>query len=214
MFTGIIEEVGKIESIHQAGQTLQMNIHVTKITEDMKLGDSIAVNGVCLTVTKFSQQHFTVDVMPETFKSTSLAQLKPGSFVNTERAMAANGRFGGHFVSGHVDGTGTIVRKQAKENALYMDILIPEEGRPYCLPKGSIAIDGTSLTIFRVEQNQITISLIPHTRKETILANKMVGDKVNLEFDMLAKYMFSFYQGSKNEPSSMTMDYLKEHGFA
>lgn len=146
-----------------------------KVLEDVKLGDSIAVSGVCLTVTDYTSSSFSVDVMPETYNSTTLAELKRGSSVNLERAMAANGRFGGHFVTGHVDGTGTILRKEKKDNAVYVDIEVPPSGTVYTMFKGSIAIDGTSLTIFGIKDNVITVSLIPHTYSETVLGLKEPG---------------------------------------
>src|SRR5690606_35819779 len=147
---------------------------------------SIAVNGVCLTVTSFTSNQFTVDLMPETVRATSLRMLQKGSKVNLERAMAANGRFGGHFVSGHVDGIGTILKKEPLDNAVYYEIEIPEYLRPYILLKGSVAIDGTSLTIFKVTDKTFTVSIIPHTLSETIIGSKGPGDIVNIECDMLA----------------------------
>lgn len=216
VFTGIIEEIGKIQRIQNQGSTLILTIQAEKILKDVGLGDSIAVNGVCLTVTEFSKSSFSVDVMPETFHSTSLALLKPGSKVNLERAMAANGRFGGHFVSGHVDGIGTISSIRPEENAVYIDITIPKNGIFYVMPKGSVAIDGTSLTIFFVKDHTITVSLIPHTRGETILGDKRVGAKVNLEFDMLIKYVHSIMEkklDSNPAGTGITADFLKQTGF-
>jgi riboflavin synthase len=217
MFTGIIEEKGTLQRIQKQGSTLILTIAAKKILSDVRLGDSIAVNGVCLTVTEFTNSNFSVDVMPETFHSTSLSLLNAGSKVNLERAMAANGRFGGHFVTGHVDGTGTISAIKEKENAVYVEISIPETGVAYVNPKGSIAIDGTSLTIFYVNKNTITVSLIPHSRGETILGNKRVGDKVNLEFDMLMKYVYSIMERKLDtnppEKTGISMDLLKQSGF-
>lgn len=216
MFTGIIEEIGTMQNIHKQGSTLILTIQAQKILSDVHLGDSIAVNGVCLTVTNFTKNSFSVDVMPETFNSTSLAALKSGSKVNLERAMAANGRFGGHFVSGHIDGTGTISSIKAEENAVYIEIIIPEHGTQYCLKKGSIAVDGTSLTIFYVKEQSVTISLIPHTRGETILGSKRVGDIVNIEFDLLGKYVRSIVEKkaeTNDSPSGITADFLKQTGF-
>lgn len=216
MFTGIIEELGTIKKITQQGKTLVMTITCEKILEDVKLGDSIAINGVCLTVTEFKDKWFQVDVMPETFKSTSLSSLRDGARVNLERAMASNGRFGGHFVTGHVDGVGQIVKKTPKENAIYIEIAIPEAYSHLALLKGSIAIDGTSLTIFGLESNTVTVSIIPHTAQETVLGFKRVGEIVNIEFDMIAKYLYSFMgktdrSNSKND--GLTADFLKENGF-
>ena len=148
MFTGIIEDIGVVESVKMGRQSMELTLRSEKIVEDVHLGDSIAVNGVCLTVTSFTKNTFTVDVMPETVKASSIKLLKSGSPVNLERAMSAQGRFGGHFVAGHVDGIGTIVKKERKENAVYFTIELEEGMSRYCIPKGSVAIDGTSLTIF------------------------------------------------------------------
>ncbi|KMY54334.1 riboflavin synthase subunit alpha [Bacillus sp. FJAT-27231] len=215
MFTGIIEEIGTIEEVLARTQSLQLTIAASKVLEDVRLGDSIAVNGVCLTVTSFTAERFTVDVMPETFQDTSLSKINRGSKVNLERAMAANGRFGGHFVSGHVDGVGTITGKKQVENALYVDIAYPSELAPYLMTKGSVALDGTSLTIFYVSEKELTISLIPHTQEETILAKKAIGDPVNIECDMLAKYVERMLNRKAEKPASnVTMELLEKHGFA
>ncbi|OCA85208.1 riboflavin synthase [Pseudobacillus wudalianchiensis] len=215
MFTGIIEEIGTIEEVLARTQSLQLTIAASKVLEDVHLGDSIAVNGVCLTVTSFTAERFTVDVMPETFQDTSLSKINRGSKVNLERAMAANGRFGGHFVSGHVDGVGTITGKKQVENALYVDISYPSELAPYLMTKGSVALDGTSLTIFYVSEKELTISLIPHTQEETILAKKAIGDPVNIECDMLAKYVERMLNRKAEKPASnVTMELLEKHGFA
>lgn len=190
MFTGIVEEKGWIKRMDRVtDQAVQLTIGAEKVTADMQVGDSIAVNGICLTVTNFTTTDFQVDVMPETIKSTSLKHLESGSHVNLERSLPANGRIGGHFVSGHVDGTGKIIGKQRQANAIYYDIAIPKEFETYVLVKGSIAVDGISLTIFAVEDGVVTLSLIPHTVSATVLGNKEPGDRVNLEFDMLAKYV-------------------------
>lgn len=213
MFTGIIEEIGTIRDIRQNNEAIVMTIQAKKVLEDVKLGDSIAVNGVCLTVTSFTKEDFTVDLMPETVRATSLKTLKKGSCVNLERAMSANGRFGGHFVSGHVDGVGTIVKKQPLDNAVYYEIEFPPSLRPYILLKGSIAVDGTSLTVFGVTDRTFTISIIPHTLKETIIGTKDVGDIVNLECDMLAKYVEQMLEKRFSKKSTITTDFLKENGF-
>lgn len=216
MFTGIIEEVGSIEKIKQTGNAIVMTIASKKLLEDVKLGDSIAVNGVCLTVTSFDKDSFTVDVMPETVKATSLRQLSRGSTVNLERAMAAGGRFGGHFVSGHVDGIGEVIKKQKQDNAIYYEIEVSEALRNYIIMKGSIAIDGTSLTVFGVTENKFTISIIPHTISETIIGAKGPGDIVNIECDMVGKYIEQFIERrfqSSPQKSSLTTSFLEEHGF-
>ena len=215
MFTGLIEELGTMKKIIHKGNTLVLVIAAEKIMTDLHVGDSIAVNGVCLTVTKFTKDYFEADVMPETFKHTSLASLKEGSKVNLERAMAANGRFGGHFVTGHIDGTGTIQKRSHVENAILIEIEIPEEFSQFVLERGSIAIDGTSLTIFKTTPNSVTVSLIPHTAKEAVLGLKREGEIVNLEFDVMAKYFYSFMQKREATPKSsgLTTQFLRENGF-
>lgn len=214
MFTGIIEEIGSIQSIQKGTDAIEISIHAARILEDVKLGDSIAVNGVCLTVTSFDHQQFTVDVMPETIAATTLKTLKRGERVNLERAMAANGRFGGHFVSGHVDGVGKIVRKSPKGNAVYYEIEAAPELTKLMILKGSVAVDGTSLTIFGTGNGMFTISLIPHTSSHTILGEKTSGDTVNLECDMLAKYIKNMME-KEAEPISGSVNYnlLRDHGF-
>lgn len=214
MFTGIIEEIGTIKSVKSTKDAIVFSIGAKHILQDVSLGDSIAVNGVCLTVTEFSSEAFSVDVMPETVKSTSLAELKQGSKVNLERAMAANGRFGGHFVSGHVDGTATIVKKQQVSNAVYYELQISEDLTNTLIHKGSITIDGISLTIFGLEKEKVVISIIPHTIQETILGSKGVGDIVNIECDMIGKYIKKFVsQQVTPTQSSLSKSFLEENGF-
>ncbi|MED3746962.1 riboflavin synthase [Geobacillus stearothermophilus] len=213
MFTGIIEEVGTVEQMRQTGDAIVTAIGARRVLEDVRLGDSIAVNGVCLTVTSFTDRRFTVDVMPETVKATALKTLKPGSKVNLERAMAAGGRFGGHFVTGHVDGVGRIVRRWPKANAVYYEIEAPPPLRPYMIYKGSVAVDGTSLTIFGLSERTFTISLIPHTREATILGEKQPGDLVNIECDMIGKYVAAFLAAKEELPSGVTSEFLERHGY-
>lgn len=212
MFTGIVEELGKVKTIKRGAASMKLTVAADLITKDIHLGDSIAVNGVCLTVVSFTDQAFTVDVMPETIKATSLRDVKVGSFVNLERAMSANGRFGGHIVSGHIDGTGKIIRKQRVENAVYIDIAIDEGISQYCIPRGSIAIDGISLTIFALESRKVTVSLIPHTYEMTVLEMKKEQDTVNIETDMIGKYVIH-HQERKRENTGVTYDLLQQHGF-
>lgn len=216
MFTGIIEEIGTVKKIQKVSdQAVTMTISSSKILEDVGLGDSISVNGICLTVTHFTSDYFEVDAMPETIKATSLNSLKKGSSVNLERAMAANGRFGGHFVSGHIDATGKIVKKKKEQNAIYYDIEIPNDLTKYILHKGSITVDGTSLTIFGIQKSIFTISLIPHTAKETILGEKEEGDIVNIECDMLAKYVQKMLHNDDREQkvNRISKDFLQQNGF-
>lgn len=218
MFTGIIEEIGTISNIKQTSESIVITIDARKILNDVRLGDSISVNGVCLTVTAFTDKQFTVDVMPETVKSTSLKYLKRGSKINLERAMAAGGRFGGHFVSGHADGIGTIKGKRPFENAIYYEIEVAKELLQHIIYKGSVTVDGTSLTVFGLSENSFTISLIPHTSKETIIGLKGIGEIVNVECDMLGKYVDHFlarrFNGEQTiRKSSITTQFLEENGF-
>lgn len=214
MFTGIVEEIGTIKEIKQGINSSVLHISAKKVLSDVALGDSISVNGICLTVTSFSSASFTVDVMPETINSTSLRSLKQGSSVNLERAVAADGRFGGHFVTGHVDGIGKITAKRPVENAVYYDISIPKELIKFIILKGSVAVDGTSLTVFGVSEEKFTISLIPHTLSETILGEKTAGDVVNIECDMLGKYIENFIKTQTKEIGShLTKAFLDENGF-
>ncbi|MDF2856427.1 MAG: riboflavin synthase subunit alpha, partial [Neobacillus sp.] len=216
----IIEEIGIVSSIQRAGDSFVLTIEAKNILNDVHLGDSIAVNGVCLTVTSYSGNYFSVDVMPETVKATSLSIVRRGTKVNLERAMAAGGRFGGHFVSGHIDGTGCIISKKQVENAVYYEIEADQETLKYVILKGSIAIDGTSLTVFGISESSFTISIIPHTLSETILGLKGPGDIVNLECDMIGKYVGHFLTGlaagiqNKKGTKGITTQFLEENGFA
>lgn len=216
MFTGIIEEIGVIEDLRQSGETMVIKLKANKVTEDVQLGDSIAVNGVCLTVTSFTDSHFTVDVMPETIRATSLRGLGRGDRVNLERAMSAGGRFGGHFVSGHVDGVGTIKSKTPEQNAVYYKISVSPELGHYMIEKGSVAVDGTSLTVFAADEESFTISIIPHTLEETIIGSKEVGDTVNIECDMVGKYIEQFLMkrfDRKPQENELSAQFLEENGF-
>lgn len=185
MFTGIIEETGKIISVG-AGR---IAVQAGKVLEGTKIGDSIAVNGVCLTVTTMTSFEFTADVMPETLSRTNLGSLGKGACVNLERAMAADGRFGGHIVSGHIDGTGTVSRLEKDGNAVWVYIAAPGSILNLIIEKGSIAIDGISLTVAKVNAVEFAVSVIPHTGEETTLLGKKAGDMVNLENDVIGKYV-------------------------
>lgn len=208
MFTGIVEEIGTVKTVIRNGNSLRLAISADLVLQDVKRGDSIAVNGICLTVTAFDRLTFSVDVMPETLKASSLFGVRPGTPVNLERAMPTGGRFGGHFVSGHVDGVGRIMQKRHVANAVYVDVQCDKALLKYIVPKGSISIDGTSLTVFDVSERGFTISLIPHTHRETVLGIKQTGDAVNLECDLLAKYMESLI--GKTE---MTLESLAAQGY-
>ena len=212
MFTGIVEEIGSIAQIKRGGKTLELVINAKLIMSDIKLGDSIAVNGVCLTVTHYNKNSFSVDVMPVTFNATNLAKLSNDSAVNLERAMAANGRFGGHIVSGHIDGVGEIIACNRLENAIVYKISLAPELANLCVAKGSIALDGTSLTLVEVGEDYLSVALIPHTQKMSLLGCKQIGDSVNIECDILVKQMQKMYAKSENN-SKITSGFLLEHGF-
>lgn len=212
MFTGIIEEIGTLQQIKRSGQSLQLIIAAKMVTCDIKIGDSIAVNGVCLTVTSFNPHNFSADVMPVTFKDTNLSELKSGDCINLERAMAANGRFGGHIVSGHVDGVGKIISIATNQNARVLRIALAKELAAQCIAKGSIALDGTSLTLVAVGQDWLEVALIPHTQQESYLGSKTVGCSINIECDILAKQLIKATKPSKGL-SKISRNFLEEHGF-
>lgn len=216
MFTGIIEEVGKMKAVQMGSSSAVLTIEASKVLEHTKLGDSIAVNGVCLTVTHLSDKYFTADVMAETIRRSSLGDLKNGSLVNLERAMAADGRFGGHIVSGHVDSMGSILSIVPEDNAIWYTIGADSKTLHYIVEKGSITIDGISLTVAYVDDACFKVSIIPHTRKETNLSTKNVGDKVNLECDIIGKYvekLLTPIEKSQEKKSNITEEFLKKYGF-
>lgn len=210
MFTGIIEEMGTVRRLNQSPNRCELELSASKVLEGTQIGDSIAVNGVCLTVIRLGEEHFTADVMPETLRRSNLGQLKPGSKVNLERAMAANGRFGGHIVAGHIDGTGKILAMQPEGNAVLVTISATPELLRYVVEKGSIAIDGISLTVAKVSRTDFTVSLIPHTGEETTLLKHRPGEIVNLETDIIGKYVEKLMQPKSN---GVTMELLQQNGF-
>ena len=215
MFTGIVEEIGKISEIKKSVKSYRLKISAEKVLENTKIGDSIAVNGICLTVTDMTNSFFSADVMAETVRRTALSDLKHGDSVNLERAMAADGRFGGHIVSGHIDGTGIISEFKKEDNAIWIKISADNHILKYIVEKGSIAIDGISLTVAELGNGFFKVSIIPHTQHETTLLMKNIGDKVNLECDIIGKYverMMSFKIAAPSE-SRITMDFLSEKGF-
>ncbi|WP_026486886.1 riboflavin synthase [Caldanaerobius polysaccharolyticus] len=188
MFTGIIEEIGVVKEI-SSGQNAKISITCNKVLDSTSIGDSIAVNGVCLTVTQKTNDGFTADIMPETYNTTTLSFIKKGDRVNLERALSLTKKLGGHIVTGHVDGIGTIVNKINKSNAVIFKITLENQLLKYIARKGSVAVDGISLTVVEAGASYFTISTIPHTLKETTLSFKKIGDKVNIETDILAKYL-------------------------
>ena len=214
MFTGIIEEVGTVKNIHRTGNSSFIEIEAKKVLEGTQLGDSIAVNGVCLTVTYLSSSVFRADVMNETLSRSSLGSLKSGSPVDLERAMAANGRFGGHIVSGHIDGTGTISDISSDGIAVWYTISAAPDILRYIVEKGSIAIDGISLTVAKVTDSSFSVSIIPHTAAQTILVTKKIGDIVNLENDIIGKYVEKLMTpATSNAKSNITLEFLAKNGF-
>ena len=187
MFTGIVEELGVVAKISNNAMTVQ----ASKVTEDLKLGDSIAVNGTCLTAVNFSRTEFSVDLSPETIRRTSLGQLSEGSPVNLERALLASDRMGGHIVQGHVDSTGRVMSSSVDGDSIIFRIKVPKRLNPYIVEKGFIAVDGISLTVVKRGASSFTLAVIPYTLKNTNLASVSIGDRVNLEADILAKYVES-----------------------
>ncbi len=219
MFTGLIEETGTLQNIQKGSRSCVLTIGCRTVLERSKIGDSIAVNGVCLTVTNLGAGYFTADAMPETLNRSSLGELKPGSVVNLERAMPADGRFGGHIVSGHIDGTGTITGIQKDDNAIWYMIAAGHEILRYVVEKGSITIDGISLTVAYVDERVLKVSIIPHTQKVTALREKTIGSIVNLECDIVGKYVekllqpYSNTEAERAAPGGLTEDFLRQHGF-
>ena len=211
MFTGIIEEIGKVERIQKDSRNCKLSIKASKILTDIHLGDSIAVNGICLTVTHFNHQAFTVDVMNETWNRTALTLLKHGSEVNLERALSVNGRLGGHVVTGHIDGTGKISSIKKDDNAVWYQINTQKEILDLIVEKGSITIDGISLTVAKVSKVNFSVSVIPHTLEQTILKSKQVGSTVNLENDILGKYVQKLMDNSPK--SEISKELLYQNGF-
>ena len=216
MFTGIVEEVGTIRSLQLRGNSGSISIVAKKVLKGTKIGDSIAVNGICLTVTSLLSDGFTADVMAETVRRSGLDQAKMGDSVNLERAMAADGRFGGHIVSGHIDGTGVIREYRREENAVWVTIAASPEILALIVEKGSICIDGISLTVATVSDSSFQVSVIPHTAEETTLIRKHTGDVVNLENDVVGKYVQRLLSGNtpqQEKKSTLTMETLQELGF-
>lgn len=217
MFTGIIEEIGVLQSVKKGEHSSVLTIQAKKVLEDTKVGDSIAANGVCLTVTAIGTNSYQMDVMAETLRRSNLGSLKTGDCLNLERALPVNGRLGGHIVSGHIDGVGDIVHIHKEDNATWITISADKNLLRYIVEKGSIAIDGISLTIAEVTKQNFSVSIIPHTITETILQKKKIGDTVNLECDILGKYVEKLLNLENSEQqtkeSHIDLEFLKSHGF-
>ena len=212
MFTGIIEEIGTLKSIRHGSRSSRLTIQAGRIMEDIRIGDSISTNGICLTVTSFSDDQFTVDVMPETLRQTSLGNLRAGSRLNLERALKLSDRLGGHLVSGHIDGTGTISEIRTEDNAIWITVSAKEELLRYMIDRGSVALDGVSLTIVRADDRSFRVSIIPHTQTVTTLTSKKTGDLLNIECDMIAKYVEKLFAGNKT-PARIDLEFLDRYDF-
>ena len=227
MFTGIIEEVGTVKHMTTGGISGQIAIKASKVLEGTRIGDSISVNGICLTVVTIQPDGFTADVMAETVRRSGLGSCRSGDRVNLERAMEAGGRFGGHIVSGHIDGTGTVQSLSREENAVWVTIAAPPAILRYIVEKGSIAIDGISLTVAYVDDKVFKVSIIPHTGEETTLLSRNPGDTVNLENDIIGKYVEKLMlpygktggetaddtENAGGSGSGLTLEFLMENGF-
>ena len=214
MFTGIIEEVGEIKRIAHGGGKRRLTVAARQVTEELKKGDSIAVSGVCLTAVEITPKSFVADLAEETWKRTSFSRIKPSALVNLELPMRANGRFGGHVVQGHVDGTGKILALDRISDAedYWLRIEIPPELARYVIFKGSLAIEGISLTVAKIEEARVTLAIIPHTLEMTNLKSLKRGDPVNLEVDMIAKYVEKMLRGEASN-SAITIERLVREGF-
>ena len=215
MFTGLVEEIGRVQAIVKSTKSARITIKASKVLEEVKLGDSISTNGVCLTVTEFSHNSFSVDVMAETMRRSNLHRLSPGDEVNLERALRVGDRLGGHIVSGHIDGVGTITNYEDEDNAVWVTIATEPEVLRYIVQKGSIAIDGISLTVAYVDETVFKVSIIPHTKEVTTLLRRKIGDVVNLECDMVGKYIEKMLKSKEQAPikKGIDMNFLSEHGF-
>jgi riboflavin synthase len=212
MFTGIIEETGTIRSLKTGSRSSAMTISAKKVLEDVRTGDSINVDGVCLTVVTFTLDSFTVDMMPETMSRSAFSDAKAGRPVNLERALRLSDRLGGHIVSGHIDDTGRITRIRNDENAVWFTVSVPAALLKYIVEKGSVAIDGISLTVASTTESSFEVSVIPHTQSVTTLLKKRTGDRVNIECDVIAKYLENLIPGG-DPKKTLDMNFLAEQGF-
>lgn len=215
MFTGIVEEIGTVEGIGFNGSSNVIKISANKVVDGTSVGDSIAVNGICLTVTNINANSFDADIMPETLNRTYMRNIRKGDRVNLERAMLIGSRFGGHVVSGHIDGIGKIIDINSDHNAVWYTIESSKEILYYIVEKGSVALDGISLTVAYVDDRCFKVSIIPHTRSQTIISCKKVGDYINIENDIYGKYINKFWteQQRVKKKSNITEEFLRENGF-
>jgi len=215
MFTGIIEEVGNVKSVQISGSTAAIEIEAARVLESLQPGDSMAVNGTCLTVRSKRPQFFLAELSHETLARTNLRQLQPGNRVNLERALLPTTRLGGHFVQGHVDGVGKVLTIESENEFAFYRFSLPSPMKPYVVEKGSIAVDGISLTVSKLDSDSFQVAIIPHTLENTNLGERQTGDLVNIECDLLAKYVESLlnHGASSNRTSGLTVEYLKEQGY-
>ncbi len=216
MFTGIVEEIGIVKAIMPGANSIKLSIKANKVLTDTKLGDSIAVNGVCLTVTFLANDYFVADVMPESMRKTNMGLLKIGEKVNLERALTLNSRLGGHIVSGHIDGIAKIIEIQKEDNATRVTIKATDKILKYIISEGSVTLDGVSLTVATLNKDSFTVSLIPHTAEVTTLLNKSIGAVINVENDVIGKYverLLNFTEVKKQEKPSLSLAFLRENGF-
>lgn len=217
MFTGLVEEIGAIKEMIRGSKSVRLAISCSMILADMKIGDSIAVNGVCLTVTDMGGSWFSADVMPETIRKTGLDKLSIAGRVNLERALRLSDRLGGHIVTGHIDGTGTVISRVEEDNAIWITIEAKDDILKYIVMKGSVALDGTSLTVAHVDDRCFKVSLIPHTAGETTLGSRKPGDQINIECDVIGKYVEKLLNRDSHEAKSkqdISMEFLRSNGFA
>ena len=217
MFTGIVEEIGSVREIVRGSMSIKLYISCSRILDDVKPGDSIAVNGICLTVTDLGSSWFSADVMPETMRKTGLHKLSISDKVNLERALRLSDRLGGHIVTGHIDGTGIVIGRVEEDNAVWLTVEAPDSILKYIVMKGSVALDGTSLTIAHVDGTSFKVSLIPHTAGATILGTMGVGDRLNIECDLMGKYVEKLLDGyllESKPKKDISMEFLRDNGFA
>ncbi|BCV25687.1 riboflavin synthase [Gelria sp. Kuro-4] len=214
MFTGLVETMGKVKELRLLGRRNQLVIEEPGIAQQVKLGDSVAINGVCLTVVQCEGDRLIFDVMPETLRKTNLRSLTRGDYVNMERALAMGDRLGGHLLTGHIDGVGQVSARRTEGNAIIFTIHAPEEVTSLLVEKGSVAVDGISLTVGDLEPKGFWVSIIPHTLENTVLQHRRPGDKVNLEADLIGKYVLRYLKRpAPGSPGGITLDFLGQHGF-
>ena len=212
MFTGLIEEIGRVEKIQESGNGISMRIGCRKVLEDLNLKDSISINGVCLTVVEIKNKHFDVDVIEETITRSNIKTYTTGYKVNLERALLLSQRLGGHMVQGHVDGTAPIKSQEMIENGTILTVEIPADLNEFIVEKGSISLDGISLTVASLTDGELSVALIPHTLKSTTIGEKKIGDLINVEVDILAKYAKKMLSGMNGE-NEMSLEQLGKMGF-